>query len=230
VESTLQFSAILVCTFGIMFEAEYLNGAQKGTLEMSTCLVIFGSMIYYFIVAWCEVVGGLVPQLRCAFLSGQVNADEENEDDDDEPDDAEFEMFENQMTKNDSENPMKRDMGPKLLSVGEQVKLQQDVAQAVDKKRGLQKQLKALNTQQLQRGAKVKKAKKKDIGGFDTSFKSGLGSNSNADMDTEGLHARMGVDGMVEMQELDLSDGSYAHHNAMATQVSPSPGDHGDLL
>ena len=155
VESTLQFSAILVCTFGIMFEAEYLNGAQKGALEMSTCLVIFGSMIYYFIVAWCEVVGGLVPQLRCAFLSGQVNADEENEDDDDEPDDAEFEMFENQMTKNDSENPMKRDTGPKLLSVGEQVKLQQDVAQAVDKKRGLQKQLKALNTQQLQRGAKV---------------------------------------------------------------------------
>ena len=49
-------------------------------------------------------------------------------------------------------------------------------------------------------------------------------------MNTEGLAARMGVDGMVEMQELDLSDGGYAHYNPMATQVSPSPGDHGDLL
>ena len=41
--------------------------------------------------------------------------------------------------------------------------------------------------------AQVKKAKKKDIGGFDASFKSGLGSNSDADVRATDSYYRLAV-------------------------------------
>jgi len=106
-------------------QAAYLKSATKGTLEAATVFVIFASMLYYLLVAWCEVVGGLVPFLRCGFLSSQMNADD---DDDLDLDDADFEMYHNSMVKKPDDAPdddPTRAVGlDDLLSVQEQVELQ----------------------------------------------------------------------------------------------------------
>ena len=95
VEGTLQFAAILVCTFGIMFDSSGgLSDTQENAVMICTIFTIFFATGYFLLVAWCEVIGGIFPKLRCEFLSGQVNEDEGDDDDVDE-DEGDFDMFTN---------------------------------------------------------------------------------------------------------------------------------------
>merc|ERR1712100_945288 len=74
VESSLLFSAILVCLFGIMFASEFMEPGDA-LYEVSgelTLAVIGISCAYYFVVIWCEVVAVMFPSLACSFVSGDV--------------------------------------------------------------------------------------------------------------------------------------------------------------
>ncbi|GMH50625.1 hypothetical protein TL16_g00827 [Triparma laevis f. inornata] len=84
VEAVLLGCAVLVNLFGIMFESDYLqrNSYQLESLTYTTMVVIGGSLVYYFIVVWCELVVAVWPHLDIFGMSNK----EEGESFDDKPD------------------------------------------------------------------------------------------------------------------------------------------------
>ena len=81
VESTLLFSAILVCLFGIMFASGFMEpgDALYEVLGELTLAVIGISCAYYFFVIWCEVVSVMFPALACSFVAGDVHTKRDQE-------------------------------------------------------------------------------------------------------------------------------------------------------
>ena len=78
---------------GVMFESQYLSSGsiEQETLSYLTLMTIGGSTLYYFVVMWTEIVGALVPELSCNFLSGgKLGDDDEYEEEIDRA--SQFEM------------------------------------------------------------------------------------------------------------------------------------------
>ena len=79
VEATLLMCCVLVCTFGIMFNAEYVDPGTVayealGGMVLATIIL---SMIYYTIVVWSEVVVKIAPSLSfsCFSFKNEKNMD-----------------------------------------------------------------------------------------------------------------------------------------------------------
>jgi hypothetical protein len=75
VESTLLFSAILICLFGIMFSSEFSTSGdilyeRLGELTLATITM---SLSYYFVVVWVEVIAVMFPSLAFSFLSDAID-------------------------------------------------------------------------------------------------------------------------------------------------------------
>ena len=101
VESVLLACAVLICNFGIIFESEYMQGKkaryQREFLATVTLCVVFGSLFYYFVVCWSEIIGAMYPPLRCNCLSVKTYDDVVDDGDELEIDESGFEMTHNRL-------------------------------------------------------------------------------------------------------------------------------------
>jgi len=141
-ESVLLCCAVVVAAMGVMFESQYLSSGsiEQETLSYLTLLTIGGSTLYYFVVMWTEIVGALVPELSCHFLSGgRLDDDEYYEDQIERPSQFEMASIRNVGAQiMEVENARLSDTGIGILSEDEQVKLKRVRQQLKDEKATLE--------------------------------------------------------------------------------------------
>ena len=66
VEAVLLMSCVLVAVFGIMFSSAYIEPGDYtySVLAVCTMVVVIGSLVYFFLVVWSEVVVKVAPHLK----------------------------------------------------------------------------------------------------------------------------------------------------------------------
>mmetsp|Transcript_58139 Transcript_58139/g.160973 ORF Transcript_58139/g.160973 Transcript_58139/m.160973 type:complete len:575 (+) Transcript_58139:1-1725(+) len=177
VEGVLLISCVLVCTFGIMFEADYVDAgtSEHESLGLLVLLTILLSMVYYFIVVWSEIVVKIAPGLRCpdwinpaAKKRKMLAANKEGDTEEELTNRGSLEFAYNPMmgmASPNSEVVRESSLGG-LMSLEEQVKLQDLVKTLKDEVQDLKKKNTAVASMQAHGGGKAAVIKKKKSGNF----------------------------------------------------------------